>query len=331
MSFKRKPTRTNKKKGPFQNLKVSSKTLKLFLVVIVVASIAIPLSIGLGLYSMYILTPPTTPSEEGSTFTLYNSVSGVAVSDVEIDILVSIPTETFAEEADLFNVTKFESFDAPTVAEDINLDMTDIDYAWIIIDPDDKSNYETTYLFIIGGINYNYTIEVYYLTSTVSPSMVERDALTAITLEDFGTSGNYTIFMNCPFGETGTRCQAPLLNPSDATETSISYEDALSGITNAFAIQFTFNATVNITNTAEIEITIDDSKVTGSVLALQATTPDEYIYLVFTRELNFASGVKQIGLELEFGEDIGIDGIASGRLEIPGNALSPGTLIFTGF
>lgn len=328
--FKTKPNR-NKPKGKLSNLNISKKTQKLILIVIVVLVIAIPLSIGTGLFSMFILTPTSTTPTDESTFTLYNSVSGTDVSDsVEIDVLLSKSTETFTTQADLFNITKFASFDAPTLASEVSIDMTGHDYGWIVTDPDDNSNYETTYALIFGTVNYDYSLYVYDLTSAVSLLMTDRDTLAPITLTDFGTDGNYTLFLNCPFDEIAEQCQAPFFNPSNATETAIDYTDALSSITNGFAIQITFNATVNITDTSEIIITVDDDLINGNIIELQRATPDEYIYLVFDSAINFAS-IGQLGLEITFGADVGLSAIDSGRLTIPGNAISPGTLVFTAF
>ncbi|MFX1239157.1 MAG: hypothetical protein ACFE8P_15755, partial [Promethearchaeota archaeon] len=114
------------------------------------------------------------------------------------------------------------------------------------------------------------------------------------------------------YDEKNWRCQAPLYDPNDDLEKEA--DDDLECLTEAFAIELDFNASVSTTNgaTTQINLTLADSKE-----PIEIVFSGDKIYLIFYETIDFEAGDYTFDLEIEFGSEIHLDNAKTGRIAVP--------------
>jgi len=116
------------------------------------------------------------------------------------------------------------------------------------------------------------------------------------------------------YSERNWRCQTPLYNPS--VDTSKEYDTTLEKLTNAFAVRFTMNASINCTDgaAAQVNMSIRTEVFSDPIVIV---TCGQYIYHIFYEPIDFDPKVYTYDYEVSFGSDIVWTDIESGRLTIP--------------
>lgn len=308
-------------------------------------------------------TTTTTPTTDASTIALVSRADREDVSNfVEIDIWVPKATAEFDEEADIFALaTNFELLGTTKEADDISIDFTDYDYIWIEIDPDGTSVFSNDFHLITGGANYNYDFYVDHLASDVNFNMLDDTTMDEVSVSGFQTDGNYTVLFDVPhhttsnihanddpkwaiseddwtdmsisekavyYDEANFRDEGTLFDPTVASDNAKQNMDLkFSSITEAFAFKMTFNDTIGTsTSVTGVNMTIDDDKINGNAYRLDDGI---YSYIVFDSPITFTSGVQELGLEIEFGANITLSNMHSGRLTIPSHLWDTAGLSFS--
>lgn len=301
---------------------------------------------GVSLFSLSPYSPyATTTTTNASTFTIYSYQDGEDVSNfVELTIWVPKSDAEFDDIEDIYTMSNYEAEETSKDADDISLDLSTYSYVWIEVDPDGDTVFSNNFQLIIGGSNYDYSLYAYHLTSDVNFNALNRDTLDELTLGDYSTDANITIIMDCPHLTTSNihansedwavdeddwddmtaseqldywdekywRTQAPLYDPSADLEKEA--ENDLEKLTNAFAFKLDFNGTISTTDgeDTQINLTISDS---GE--KVEVVTTGDLIYLIYYGIVSFEDGPNALNLEITFGDDIHLDDIDSGRIEVP--------------
>ena len=118
--------------------------------VFMIILLAIPI-----LYIVYIMPDYYVLPEQRtySIFALYDNKTGIDVSNsVEISILFPKEDSIFKNTDDVNNVSKFEVV-LIAKASDIQIDLRNILYIWMQIDPLNKTMYQSKYGLLVGGHN----------------------------------------------------------------------------------------------------------------------------------------------------------------------------------
>jgi len=171
------------------------------------------LLIGFGLW-YFLPSALVPPIEEASTstWTLIDYTTREDVSDF-VEISVWIDDKDIDETADIYSLSNFDEEESSKDAEDVSLDLRDVNYAWVEIDPDGEAYYDNDFHLYVGGTNYDYTIYVYHQSSTVMMTNIDRATGCACLLSNctgnvdnatagYQTSGNYTMFLDVPLWNT---------------------------------------------------------------------------------------------------------------------------------
>ena len=148
--------------------------------------------------------PSTTPTTGNSTFQLISYVDGEDVSDfVEISVWVPDSGAEFTEIEDIYTWSNFEEEESSKDADDVSIDLSGIEYAWVEIDPDAESVFSNDHILLIGGRNYDYVFNVYHLSSDVNFGVM--NSTMGETWSNFTTAAGmppgYFDGMNDPFGQ----------------------------------------------------------------------------------------------------------------------------------
>jgi hypothetical protein len=110
-----------------------------------------------------------TPTTGNSTFQLISYVDGEDVSDfVEISVWVPDSNAEFDETEDIYTWSNFEEEESSKDADDVSVDLSGIEYAWLEIDPDAEAVFANNHHLLIGGKNYAYKFYVYHQSSDVN-------------------------------------------------------------------------------------------------------------------------------------------------------------------
>jgi len=95
-----------------------------------------------------------------SVFVLYDNKTRIDVSDsVEMSILFPKKDSIFENIDDINNISKFE-ISLIAKASDIQIDLRDVLYVWIQIDPLNKTMYQSECGLFVGGCNYQFCFYV---------------------------------------------------------------------------------------------------------------------------------------------------------------------------
>lgn len=299
-----------------------------------------------GLWS---IAPETGTSElTASTFKLTSYPDGEDVSDfVEMDIWFPKSSAEFDTMDDVYTMSNFEREVTGNDAEDISIDLRDEEYIWAEITG--NSVFANHFILLYGGMNYDYEFSVYHATSDVNFNILDSNMAAAFT-SGYQTADNFTAIIDCPhytttnihvgdnwdvsttdfntdysqtqkefyYDEANFRCQARYLDPTVDTADH-EYIEGLERYTEYFAIRITFNDSVSTVdgNVLEVNCTVAKGE---DVKALVSGT---YIYLVVDDTINFKLGTYDINFEMQFGVNISISTVQSGRLTVPDD--TPGT------
>lgn len=287
---------------------------------------------------------PVTIDSDVTTFTLISYVDGEDVSDVvRITTWVPKSASEFDEFEDRLTMSKYETDDLNKLAEDVELDMRDIDFALVEIDHGAVSLFANHFYLIRGGANYDRTFYVYDQSTDVNFNVL-NSTLGAITIADYQTDGNHTIVMDVPhetmtaaqlhvgddwdvedsdwddmstsekevyYDEANWACQAPVYVPADDDAKNL--DDDLEQITNAFAIKFQANHTISTVDGALNQMNITLDKNIDGELVIDGV----YFYIVFYEAITFDDGVIDFSLELTFAANITLTSAYSGRISVP--------------
>jgi len=184
----------------------------------VAIGVIVVLLLGFGFWMLIpgAIVPPT-PAAGNSTWTLIDYTTREVVGDF-VEISVYIDDQDIDETSDIYSLTNFDEVVTSDDAEDVSLDLTDVKYAWVEIEPDGEEVYSNNFHLYIGGANFDYTIEVYHLASNISMTNINRGNMSlfgcSCNLTDCTQiggdiypgswcNGNYTMALDVPLWTTG--------------------------------------------------------------------------------------------------------------------------------
>lgn len=313
-----------------------------------VAVLIVVVIIGLSSVFGYIYLAPIAGDEEASTpistlstFPISSRVDLEDISDFQ-DLTIWVPKDNdkIKTTEDVCTLSLFEKLVTAKDAEDISEDLSIYPHVWLEFIA--NSVFANRFVLLSGVSNRAYELYGYHQSSDVNFNILNSTTMGAITVGTFQTDGNFTAIMdiphltttNCHYGdswdisttdftdmtqtekeeiwdEAGYRGQFPVYDPQIDLEKEL--DDPLEILTNAFALKFTFNASV--------------STVDGNVLQVNCTVPSAYpidvvysstlIYFIFYEELLFNNGPYDFNFEMTFGVNISISNVHSGRIVVP--------------
>ena len=302
----------------------------------------------LGYFLFFGLSPVSTAVAEESTFNLVSYEDGEDVSSfVEISVWIPDPDEKFDDAEDWYKKSMFDEEISSKDADDVEIDLTGYDYVWIEIDPDAESVFETTWYIISGGegSNTEYSLDVFHLSSDVHLTTSSRAGSEGW---DGIADGNYTVIMDFPgytitnthvgddwdmddddwddldsddkldyYDERNWRNQAPNYVLGD--DTNNDFEDNVEQLTEAYALKLVFNDTISSTDgeATQINVSIADSE------PVETATSGTFLFIVFYEPI---SAIATLDFEISLAVNITCSYIYSGRLAVPGDINSIGTL-----
>lgn len=300
----------------------------------------------------WVFWPAAPGVPEETTFVTITSPDYEDVSEqCTIQILVpkSSYDDNWEDTEDIYDPAKFES-EKKDHADDITFDATAVDYFWVRINPDGDEYWLTT---DCGPYrlteNQEIQLVVHHLSSDVNFNSLKRDALPD---EAWNTNGNFTLIMDYPmfnpnkthrgnywkidddladlteaeiqklYNERLYRSQKPAYIMGDDLEKE--FDTKLKRLTNAFALRFTANSSINITDGSvhQINFTIRDENYAEDI---QVVISAQMIYLIFTDDFNCYVKPYTFDYEITMAANITISNIHSGRLEVPRNDDNLGT------
>lgn len=296
-------------------------------------------------------TPEETPTTKAtSTFTLYSSVSGEDVSNfVEMDIWEPKSGATFDEGYEDITAltTNFERAVTGKDADDISIDLRDEEYYWAEITG--NTVFDNTFHLLYGGANYDYLFYVHHRTSDINFNILD-DTMSALAYgvvaggeNTKGVDANYTAVLNAPhltktnnhYGDIGWeitatdfteftlrekeivwneiywRDQFPSYDPT--ADTVNEYDRDWEKITNAPALKWTFNATVNVTDGSTTQINCSIAKGYPVDILISGAN----LYMVWYEGFNFDPDPYTLKFEMFFDTHINVTSVHSGRADIP--------------
>ncbi len=338
----------NNVKSGRQAKKISqvSPKLKIFIVIGVIAIICAVGGVGFMVYG-YVTAQAQAPAPTASTATFIVNAwpdEELVSPNIPLEIYTPDPdefTETgyiYEELTDITNWVKQKSGDA----DDITIDLSDVPYVLIRVDPSGETVFES-YDLILPATNGPYLIDAFHMSSDVNHIMI-NDAMSSITLVNFSTNGNYTHFFNFPGFTQADAHYGPewKMSVSDFAELSQSkqeeyyyepdwrsqpfiyniendqdhdYEDPLERGTNAFAFEYVFNYTLNATDGSAYQVNMTISG--DDAFAFEKVVSGTSIFLIATESFNLENGPGKYNAEFSFGSAIGLNDIKSVRVNIP--------------
>ncbi len=322
-----------------------SKNTKIIIAVLLIGAIFIGGYFFLRTY--YAPIPSEEEEVSVTTLSLISSVDGEDVSDfVEVSIWIPEDSDSIEEFEDVtYLSTKFDEEESSKEAEDISIDLSSYSYYWVEIDPDSESVFAHDFHLYSG--NGDYVIYVNHQSSDVNFNML-TDTKDEVTVSGYQTNGNFTFTMSVPphtttdthsgaggwdieqsdvdemdgtelrelYDERFWRCQAPVYVPGDDTQKK--YDDTLERYTNCFALMLDFNDTISTddSNVNQVNCTITNFYIDYPV---EVIVSGDKIYLVFTEVITFKDNDYTLPIELEFGTNISLSDVDSGRISVPQN------------
>jgi len=332
--------------------------------VIWVAALAVIAFLVIGFATGFFAITPTTDSTPvaKSSFVVTSNIDGEFVSDlVPISIWTPKLDAVFATTEDLYDMLKYTESIVNTVAALATIDLSEYAQVWVETQPTatPASPFANDYRLIFpNGVNKVYQIQGKDQVTDVNGVVVDAD-LAAITVAAYATNGNFTILYDCPHYTTtatelhyGTNwalsaADFALLNevnqqkywnekywagefgvfvPDDfAYKAQLSHPN-LAGMTDAFAFEITFNASVSIVDgeTNQINFTLTDNVMFDAHYNIVGGVS---IYLVSYSPINFLNGVNQLRFEMTFGTYIELATIKSVRVPIEQSGNKIGTAV----
>lgn len=315
--------------------------------------------VGLLSYVIYSQSPlsPTTTADR-STFKVSSYVDGEDVSPlVPLSLWTPKADAEFDSTEDLYAIAlNFQETTSSVDAEDISVDLSGYDYVWVQMDPDAETPFlENWRMLLPNGANGEYNLIGYDPTTDVNFNVFD-ETLDEVTVADYQTDGNFTLVYDCPhytttsaqlhygtnwditateFADLSATVQATyydeknwagqfnIFDPTDFIYKTTLSHPLLSGFTNCFAFELTFNDTISIVDgeATQINFTL------GEYDAFEVVISGEIIYLISYQPILFTSGIQDLTMEISFGTDITLSDIDSGNIPIVQSGNSLGTFV----
>lgn len=280
-----------------------------------------------------------------TTFTLTSKVDGEDVSDfVEISIWIPEDEDKIDEFDDVFTMALFDEEESSKDADDVSIDLREVSYAWVEIDPDAESVFETDWILIVGGTNNAYDLFVKHLSSDLNFNIQVRDTLASVTVASYQTNNNLTVIMDVDhyttanihantddwdvddddwtdmtteereeyYDEANFRSQETLYSPHDDLEKD--FDDPLEKLTDAPCLRFIFNESVSTTDGSVTQINFT---VNNEDLPIEVVYHGVNIDLIWYEGIDFLDGAYNFDIEILFASNISLSDVDSGRIVVP--------------
>ena len=338
----------------YSDLDKKFKVLTVFGIIFCIAGLPLIIWGGIWAYNTYAIggeAPAETPTTKlYSTFTLIsNDINGEIVSSfAEMDIWGQKDSADFSlGMEDITDLTNFERIETNADADDIEIDLRDGDYYWAEITG--NSLFQNTFYLLYGGANYDYIRYVHDPSSAMPFNIFVKNTGAAITIPGHTTNGNFTGVVdvpidsrtpaNCHYGDNwalsttefaelslrqqevywdeGNWCdQFPTYDPT--LDTVNEYDRDWEKITNAPALKFVMNATINVTDGAATQINCTIAR----GYAIEVLISGANLYMVWYEGIDFDPFPYTFDFEMSFGADVNITTVYSGRANVYGSLSS---------
>ncbi len=285
-----------------------------------------------------------------TTFVGYDYVSGEDVSGhAHIKIMGLKDTVENPDSNDIRTLTNYEELEAVDDIEDISVDLSLVLYYFIVINPAGDQYWATTYQLEFGMSNVaDKEIILYHQATDVDGTILDTsdmdewdltsDITHALLVIDVPHESGNELHKGDGWETTTTeytdldtadqlffqdqanfRCEFPTYSPS--LDSDKDGQDNLEVVTNVFAIEFTFNATVSLVDgaTTQINLTINDNS--PIELAYSATK----IFMLFYSVIDFESGSYSVNFDVAMSTHIECSTVKTVRVPIPYETSSLGT------
>ena len=337
----------------YSDLDKKFKVLTVFGIIFCIAGLPVIIWGGIWAYNSYAIgseEPGDTPTTKlYSTFTLISNVDGEIVSPfVEMDIWGQKDSADFSlGMEDITDLTNFERIKTGVDAEDIEIDLRDGDYYWGEITG--NSVFQNTFFLLYGGANYDYTRYAHDPSSAMPFNIFVKNTGAAITIPGHTTNGNFTgvidvpidsrIPANCHYGDgwelSTTEFAALLLRQQEVywdegnwqdqfpsydptLDTVNEYDRDWERVTNAPALKFVMNDTINVTDGAATQINCTITK--GYPIDIMISGAN--LYMAWYEGIDFDPFPYIFDFEMSFGVNITITTVYSGRANVFGSLSS---------
>lgn len=341
----------SRKKAQSNAPKFNYKLLGLIVLLFVIAGGSIyAIGIGVGWWA----SPYDDDDDDEAPTTLAKSLFGVKCKDINgyedvsgfTEISIWIPEdETDMEFKDYFKIVNLEEEVKSKDADDVSLDISDYLYVWVEINPEGKGLFATHWI-LLPGVNEVYEFEVFDQSTDVNFNLVYRDNLSAITVADYQTNANVSMIFDIPhyttnatelhansddwdmdadkwadldaegqleyYDEKYFAGQYPTYVLTDDDEKD--WDEPLEKLTDAFAFKMIFNDTVSST---DLSVTQVNCTFPDTLDNIEIIVDGANIWFVFYEAVTFTSGAETFDFELQFGANITLSDIDSGRISVP--------------
>jgi len=338
-----------KRKAVYATKKTDKKKyLQYTLVVVIVVLVCGGIIGGISLIYQAPLATATT-----STVVISSDVDREDVSNqVPVNIWRPKDDAVFSDTRDNFELTKYEKEISGKDAEDVILDVTQWDQIFFELDPDNVTVFDRHFYYYRYPVNKIYRLDAYHQASDLNFG-IQNSTMGDITVSGYQTNGIHVTEMDIPhntttnthvgnewsidtddfnamseseqedvFDEANWRGIYPTYNPSLDDEKA--YLSNLEKITNAPALKFVFNTTINTTDSSATQVNMT---LVDTTLPIQIVFSGDCIYHIFYDVITFDLGVYSYKFGMEFGDDIALSNVYSGNLPVPREEDNLGTFV----
>ena len=340
-----------------------------FKIIIVIGIVALFSVAGIGIFYGYqylvaqAQAPATTVS--ATTIELECYVSGEDVSWVKVNVWFPKDSSIFDDPEDIRTKSMYELEVTADEAEDVSIDVSEIPYFIVEIDPADASVYSNTEFVEIGGYNrvldykvkdrvtdYNFNvldgtmgaIDLTYVNGDTGVPLGNRTV----------TSDNYTLIMDCDHYMT-TAAQMHYGDDWETTTSEFNDLDASDKLwfydeKNFACLDVIYDTSVDtdkdfddplerLTNAPAIKFTFNTSlsTVDGNAAQVNFTVGNEvpaeivysgtFIYLIFYDDISFEYGSVSYLFEMQTAAGVHLSDVDSGWLTVPGDDDNTGAFV----
>jgi hypothetical protein len=302
--------------------------------------------------------PPTPVAK--SSFTITSYVDGEDVSGlVPMSVWVPKAGETFDSPDDYQDLTKYTETVSSTVASLVSIDLSDYGFFIAEVQPTGATStpFANNYkLYYTNGENKVYNLDGYDQATDVDGVVVDS-TMSAITIADYATDGNFTCFYDVPHYTTtaaqlhyGTNWDLTAAEFADLTAAqqqeywdekywtgefgtfvsgdyvykSVLAHPNLASFTNVFAFELTFNDSVSIVDGAATQVNFT---LTDDNAYFEVCYSADKIYLASYAPITFLNGAKQLHCSIQFADNITLSTWKSVRLPIEQSGNAFGTAV----
>jgi len=340
-----------KRKAVYASKKTDTKKYLQYALVVVIIAI-----IGGGItWGVITIYQAPLPRATTSTFETYSDIDREDVSNqLPINIWRPKDDAVFSDTKDNLKLSKYEKEVSGKDAEDVILDVTQWDQIFIEMDPDNVTVFARHFYYYRYPINKVYKLDAYHQASDLNFG-IQNSTMGSITASGYQTNGVHISIMDIPhnttadgelhvgsdwnidtddfnamsqsekeyvYDEANWRGHYPTYNPNLDDEKG--YLSNLEKITNAPALKFLFNTTINTTDGSvhQINMTLVDT-----TLPIQIVFSGNCIYHIFYDAITFDLGVYSYKFQMEFGVNVSLSSVSSGNLPVPREEDNLGTFV----